>query len=280
RESRRANEGSPHDRRSARRPVDGLVERSMGRRHARRRGHRQRRSHLVRSSRQLPQQPAQGYRALYVARCQPNAVRSDDRGPGDVLGAVDDLDAPVPQHRAECRAARVQVRRILREPVVQRILEGAAAVGFAWAGSKRRIELGGPMRVSGWLSVLGGGLLAAVAAPVVAHHSFAAEFDINRPIKLDGVVTKMQFSNPHSWLHIEVTTATGEKQQWAVEGGAPNALIRNGWNRNSVVPGTKVHVEGFQAKDRTFRASGRDITLENGTSLFMGQGGAAAPSAE
>jgi hypothetical protein len=136
------------------------------------------------------------------------------------------------------------------------------------------------MRVSGWLSVLSGGLLAAMAAPVVAHHSFAAEFDINRPIKLDGVVTKMEFSNPHSWLHIEVTTATGEKQQWAVEGGAPNALIRHGWNRNSVPQGTKVHVEGFQAKDRTFRASGRDITLPDGTSLFMGQGGAAAPSAE
>ena len=136
------------------------------------------------------------------------------------------------------------------------------------------------MRVINWFGMLSGAALVAVAAPVVAHHSFAAEFDINRPIKLDGVVTKMEFSNPHSWLHIEVTTATGEKQQWAVEGGAPNALMRNGWNRNSVVAGTKVHVEGFQAKDRTFRASGRDITLENGTSLFMGQGGAAAPSAE
>ena len=99
------------------------------------------------------------------------------------------------------------------------------------------------MRVSGWLSVLSGGLLAAMAAPVIAHHSFAAEFDINRPIKLDGVVTKMQFSNPHSWLHIEVTTETGEKQQWAVEGGAPNALMRHGWNRNSVPAGTKVHVD-------------------------------------
>ena len=116
------------------------------------------------------------------------------------------------------------------------------------------------MRVSGWFSVLCGGVVVAMAAPVVAHHSFAAEFDINRPIKLDGVVTKMQFSNPHSWLHIEVTTESGEKQQWAVEGGAPNALIRHGWNRNSVPAGTRVHVEGFQAKDRSFRASGRSIS--------------------
>ncbi len=136
------------------------------------------------------------------------------------------------------------------------------------------------MRVSKWFGVLSGAALVAVAAPVIAHHSFAAEFDINRPIKLDGVVTKMEFSNPHSWLHLEIVTATGEKQQWMVEGGAPNALIRNGWNRNSVAAGTKVHVEGFQAKDRSFRASGRDITLPDGKSLFMGQGGAAAPSAE
>jgi hypothetical protein len=125
-----------------------------------------------------------------------------------------------------------------------------------------------------------GAALAALSPRIFAHHSFAAEFDINRPIKLDGVVTKMEFSNPHSWLHLEIVTATGEKQQWMVEGGAPNALIRNGWNRNSVAPGTKVHVEGFQAKDRSFRASGREITLPNGSSLFMGQGGAAAPTAE
>jgi uncharacterized protein DUF6152 len=135
------------------------------------------------------------------------------------------------------------------------------------------------MRVKQLSGVVAGALFA-VAVPAVAHHSFAAEFDINRPISLDGVVTKMQFSNPHSWLHIEVITDSGEKQAWAVEGGAPNALIRNGWNRNSVPAGTKVHVEGFQAKDRSFRASGRDITLPDGTSLFMGQGGAAAPSAE
>jgi hypothetical protein len=134
-------------------------------------------------------------------------------------------------------------------------------------------------RVS-FLGVVVGATLAVVSGPTFAHHSFAAEFDINRPIQLDGIVTKMEFSNPHSWLHIEVTTDTGEKQQWMVEGGAPNALMRNGWNRNSVPPGIKVHVEGFQAKDRSFRASGREIKLPDGSSLFMGQGGNAAPSAE
>ena len=135
------------------------------------------------------------------------------------------------------------------------------------------------IRIS-YLGAVAGAALAAVSAPTFAHHSFAAEFDINRPIQLDGVVTKMEFSNPHSWLHIEVTTDTGEKQEWMVEGGAPNALMRNGWNRNSVPPGTKVHVEGFQAKDRSFRASGREITLPGGQNLFMGQGGNAAPSAQ
>jgi hypothetical protein len=133
------------------------------------------------------------------------------------------------------------------------------------------------MRVSGWLGVFSGGLLAALAAPVVAHHSFAAEFDINRPIKLDGVVTKMQFSNPHSWLHIEVTTATGEKQQWAVEGGAPSALLRRGWTRDTLPPGTKVTVQGFMSKDGTLRANARDIIFPDGRELFIGSSGTGAP---
>ena len=131
------------------------------------------------------------------------------------------------------------------------------------------------------VSVLGGLLLAsAIAIPAGAHHSFAAEFDINRPIKLEGVVTRMEFSNPHSWLHIEVTTDSGEKQQWAVEGGAPNALIRRGWNRNSIPAGTQVFVEGYQARDGAFRASGREVKLPDGSSLFMGSEGAGAPAVQ
>ena len=129
-------------------------------------------------------------------------------------------------------------------------------------------------------AIFAGALLAAAAVPAIAHHSFAAEFDINRPIELEGVVTRMEFSNPHSWLHIEVTTVTGEKQQWQVEGGAPNALIRRGWNRNSIPAGIQVHVEGFQARDRSFRASGREVTLPDGSSLFMGSVGIGAPRTE
>ena len=134
------------------------------------------------------------------------------------------------------------------------------------------------MRTKGWLGVLSGGLLAAVAAPVVAHHSFAAEFDINRPIKLDGVVTKMQFSNPHSWLHIEVTTESGEKQQWMVEGGAPTVLFRRGFTKTALLPGTQVVVDGYRAKDGTNKMNAREITLPDGRKLFAGASDTGAPS--
>jgi hypothetical protein len=127
------------------------------------------------------------------------------------------------------------------------------------------------------LSVVAGALIAAAALPVLAHHSFAAEFDANRPVKLDGVVTKMEWINPHSWIHIDVTTPAGEVQQWMIEGGAPNALLRRGWNRTSLPAGSKISVQGFQAKDGSFRANGRDITFADGTKLFVGSSGTGAP---
>jgi hypothetical protein len=136
------------------------------------------------------------------------------------------------------------------------------------------------MRISDLCSIGGALALAVLAVPALGHHSFAAEFDINRPIELDGVVTRMEFSNPLSWLHLEVATDSGEKQQWQLEGCAPNALIRRGWNRNSVPRGIRVHVEGFQARDRSFRVNGREVTLPDGSSLFMGSTGIGAPSAE
>jgi hypothetical protein len=119
--------------------------------------------------------------------------------------------------------------------------------------------------------------LAAAAVPVIAHHSFAAEFDAKKPVKLRGTVTKMEWINPHSWVHIEVKTPDGKVEQWMIEGGAPNALLRRGWNKNSLLPGTEILVEGFQAKDGALRANGRDITFPDGKKLFVGSSGIGAP---
>ena len=119
--------------------------------------------------------------------------------------------------------------------------------------------------------------VAAAAVPVIAHHSFAAEFDAKKPVKLRGTVTKMEWINPHSWVHIEVKTPDGKVEQWMIEGGAPNALLRRGWNKNSLLPGTEILVEGFQAKDGALRANGRDITFPDGKKLFVGSSGIGAP---
>jgi hypothetical protein len=121
-------------------------------------------------------------------------------------------------------------------------------------------------------------ILTIAVTPVLAHHSFAAEFDAKRPVKLRGTVVKMEWINPHSWIHIDVKDPqTGKVERWMVEGGAPNALLRRGWNKKSLTEGTEILVEGFQAKDGANRANGRDITFPDGKKLFVGSSGTGAP---
>ena len=122
-------------------------------------------------------------------------------------------------------------------------------------------------------------LMAAMAGVTVsAHHSFGAEFDAKKPVKLRGTVKKMEWINPHSWIHIDVKDpVTGKVERWLVEGGAPNALIRRGWNKKSLTEGTAIIVEGYRAKDGTNRANGRDIVFPDGKKLFVGSSGTGAP---
>ena len=120
-------------------------------------------------------------------------------------------------------------------------------------------------------------LLVSNGVTVLAHHSFAAEFDANKAVTIKGKVVEVEWVNPHSWIHIDVTNPDGKVERWAVEGGAPNALLRRGWTKNSLPPGIEIIVEGFQAKDGAFRANGRDITFPDGKRLFIGSTGTGAP---
>ena len=112
---------------------------------------------------------------------------------------------------------------------------------------------------------------------VLSHHAFGAEFDPNRPLVLRGPVTKVEWVNPHAWIHLEHTTEDGEKESWMVEGGTPNTLLRRGLTRKSLLPGTVIVVDGYQSKDRSNRANGRDVTFEDGSKIFMGSSGTGAP---
>ena len=113
------------------------------------------------------------------------------------------------------------------------------------------------------------GILAGATA-VEAHHSFAAEFDIDQPIKLRGTVSKVEFMNPHSWIHVDVKKDDGSVETWAIEGGTPNTLFRMGINRNSLPVGSEILVDGYRARDGSNRASGRDVQFADGRKIFLG----------
>ena len=126
-----------------------------------------------------------------------------------------------------------------------------------------------------------GAVAAALAigavAPVEAHHAFSAEFDANRPLQLRGTVSKTEWINPHSWIHIDVVGEDGDVDTWAVECGAPNSLMRRGLNKNSIPVGTELVIDGFGAKNGSNTANARDITFPDGSQFFVGSSGTGAP---
>jgi hypothetical protein len=125
-------------------------------------------------------------------------------------------------------------------------------------------------------------LIAAAAlilstTPTSAHHAFAAEFDATKPIKLRGTVVKMEWINPHTWIHLDVKTPNGKVERWMIEGGPPNALYRRGFTQKSLPNGSEILVEGFRAKDGSLKGNGRDLTFADGRRLFVGSSGTGAP---
>src|SRR5712692_8484225 len=126
--------------------------------------------------------------------------------------------------------------------------------------------------------VVGAALSAVTAAPAWAHHAFAAEFAASKPVKFNGTLVKMEWVNPHCWLHVDVKKPDGTVERWAFEAGNPNALFRRGFTRETLKTGTEVVIDGYQAKDGSQRANGRDIRFPDGRSLFLGSSGTGAPT--
>ena len=121
-------------------------------------------------------------------------------------------------------------------------------------------------------------ILAATGASLSAHHSFAAEFDATKPVLFKGTVTKMDWLNPHVWIHMTVTQPNGKTETWMVEGGAPTVLFRRGFTKTALLPGTQVVVDGYRAKDGTNKMNAREITLPDGRRLFAGASDTGAPT--
>jgi hypothetical protein len=119
--------------------------------------------------------------------------------------------------------------------------------------------------------------LLAVGVTASAHHAFSSEFDAKKPVTLKGTVTKMEWINPHAWIHIDVPRSGGKMESWMIEASTPNNLVRRGFTRNSLQPGTVITVQGYQAKDGALRANGTALTYEDGRHLFIGSTGTGAP---
>ena len=127
-----------------------------------------------------------------------------------------------------------------------------------------------------WAAVASAAIIGA-SSTLLAHHAFSAEFDANAPVTLKGPITKIEWINPHAWIHMESKAKDGKTEEWMVEGGTPNTLQRNGITRESIKVGTTIVVSGYKAKDGRMRANGRDITFPDGRTMFMGSSGTGAP---